>query len=376
MVRIGMFSSSRFVALSGLAAALIAGGQAEAAPRYMGGVGGIANASVSGSNTWERGPFQVSTIVANDSPLTNMTAPGNAFTIPIGALGISGMQLRSFPSFVFVAQNSFSYMTSQPNAERLQNGQGAAAAGPINFCPPQADPNPLNGNLACGDWQNPGVGNYEIRMGIDRRRTGGGTPIGGAFGGTLRLARNVTSSNVWFAKPPFLPLGNTTGTQRVSKQPNSAIDTWTPGRTNFAFGTNVNAKGPQYSAMLTAMGKIATLTPSGPFPPTGVNDPVDRGWGFKMTTGVISGSDESPALGTGTPFFSFITTGNDTVTTGGQVRNIVLVGGGIALSGASGSLFERIQILDVVMAVPEPATMAGLGMGLAALLAFARARRV
>jgi PEP-CTERM motif len=373
-MRIGMLSSSRLLALSGLAAALIAGGQAQAAPRYMGGRGGIANASVSGNNTWERGPVRVSTIVANDSPSTDMTAAGNAFTMPVGAMALTGMNLRFFPTFVFVAQNSFSFMTTLPQAERLENGQGAAATAPINFCPPKNDPNPLNGNLNCLDWANPGDPNYRIRMGIDRRRTAGGDPIGGAFGGTLRLARNVTSSNVWFAKPPYLALGNLTGMQRVSKQPNSAVDIWTPGRTNFAFGTNINAKGPQYSAMLGTQGQIASLT-AGPFPATGVNDPVDRGWGFKMTTGVISGSDQSPALGGGIPFFSFATTGDDTVTAGGQVRNIVLVGGGIALSGASGSLFERLQILDVVMAVPEPATLAGLGMGFAALLAFARVRR-
>ena len=203
MVRIGMFSSSRLLALSGLAAALIAGGQAQAAPRYMGGTGGIANASVSGNNTWERGPVQVSTIVANDSPSTDMTAAGNAFTIPVGAMALTGMNLRFFPTFVFVAQNSFSFMTTLPQAERLENGQGAAAIAPINFCPPKDDPNPLDGNLNCVDWANPGDPNYRIRMGIDRRRTAGGDPIGGAFGGTLRLARNVTSSNVWFAKPPY-----------------------------------------------------------------------------------------------------------------------------------------------------------------------------
>lgn len=375
MMRLGAASTSRLLAVGGAVAALIASGNAQAAPRYMGGVGGVQNASVAGANTWERGPIRVSTMVANDAAGTTMTAVGNAFTIPVGAFGISGMQLRSFPTFVFVAQNSFSYMTTMPFSERLANGQGAAATAPINFCPPQADPNSLNGNLNCLDWENPGAGNFQIRVGIDRRRTGGGTPIGGAFGGTLRLARNVINSNVWFGKPPFLVLGDVTGMQRVSKQPNSAVDLWTPGRPNFAFGSNPNPKGPQYSAMLTAVGgKIASLT-AGPFPPTGMDDPVDRGWGFKMTTGVVSGSDAFPPLGGGIPNFSYVTTGDDTVTPNGEVRNIVLVGGGLALSGASGSLFERIQILDVVMAVPEPSAMLGLGIGLAGLLAFARARR-
>lgn len=349
-----------------IAALLFTAGVTNAAPRYIAGTGGVLNPSV--TLNFERGPIAVRAIGEADGTATTVTTVGNPFTIPAGAQEISGMQERAFPTFAFVAQNSFDYATTQPFSERLEPGQGAAAAGPIAFCPPQADPNPLNGNLACTAFTNPGTGNYTIRIGIDQR------PGGVAFGGTLRLARNITNSNVWFGKPPFLPLGNTTGMQRVSKQPNSAVDLWTPGQENFAFNTNINDKGPQYSAMLTPLGKIASLT-AGPFPPTGVNDPVDRGWGFKMTTGVVTGSDDYPPLGTATPFFLFGTTGDDTVTPGGEIRNIVLIGGGVSLSGASGSLFNRIQVLDMSLAVPEPVQMGGLAAGALGLLALAWVRR-
>lgn len=373
MTRIGILG-----AVAGCSALLLTASVSNAAPRYISGVGGVLNPSVSAGN-YERGPIKVSALGVADGTATNVTTVANPFTIPINALNIDGQQLRAFPTFAFVAQNSFSYMTTQPFSERLEPGGGAAAAGAINFCPPQGDPDPLNGNLACTAFNNPGVGNYNARIGIDQRRTtttmgAPGAPIGVAFGGTLRLARNIINSNVWFGKPPFLALGNTTGMQRVSKQPNSAVDLWTPGQENFGFNTNVNDKGPQYSAMLTSQGKILSLT-AGPFAPTGSNDPVDRGVGFKMTTGVVSGSDIYPPIGASTPFYFFQSTGDDTVTPGGEIRNIVLIGGGFALSGASGSLFNRVQVLDIAMVVPEPAQAGGLAAGLVGIIALAWMRR-
>ncbi len=368
-MRVGILST--VVGLS--SAVLLTASVTNAAPRYISGTGGVLNPST-GSSPFERGPIQVSAIGEADGTATNATSVGNPFTVPMGAIEIAGHQERAFPTFAFVVQNSFDYATTQPFSERLEPGAGAAAAGPINFCPPQADPDPLNGNLACTAFTAPGTGNYTVRIGIDQRRDGGGTPLGVAFGGTLRLARNITNSNVWFGKPPFLPLGNTTGMQRASKQPNSAVDIWTPGQENFGFNTNGNVKGPQYSVMLTPSGKAASVT-AGPFPATGTDDPPDRGWGFKMTTGAVTGSDVYPPLGGATPFFFFASTGNDTVTPSGEIRNIVLIGGGVSLSGASGSLFNRVQVLDIAMVVPEPAQAGGLAAGLAGILALAWARR-
>jgi hypothetical protein len=52
-----------------------------------------------------------------------------------------------------------------------------------------------------------------------------------------------------------------------------------------------------------------------------------------------------------------------------------MIGGSIALSGASGQLFNRLNVLEISLAVPEPATSAALAAGMLGLLALARVRR-
>ena len=109
-----------------------------------------------------------------------------------------------------------------------------------------------------------------------------------------------------------------------------------------------------------------------PPPPGGQQE-----WGFKMTTGSISGSDPYPgspgpfgrvvttAVPPGTPFapnvatraaslgFFFTRMGGDTVM--GTHRNLVLLGGGVAIDPISGNAFYRITELRFQMQVPEPA---------------------
>jgi hypothetical protein len=53
-----------------------------------------------------------------------------------------------------------------------------------------------------------------------------------------------------------------------------------------------------------------------------------------------------------------------------------MIGGAIAFSGASGQLFNRLNILEVNVApVPEPALTAALAAGMLGLIALARVRR-
>jgi hypothetical protein len=109
-----------------------------------------------------------------------------------------------------------------------------------------------------------------------------------------------------------------------------------------------------------------------------------------MTTGTISGSDPYPfglvitTVG-GTPFnpnfgtqpvsqgFFFSRMGTDSVS--GTNRNLVLLGGGVAVDPGSGNAFFRITDLSMNMSVPEPAAGLGLLAGGGALIALARRRR-
>jgi hypothetical protein len=354
-------------AMVAIALMMTLGSTANAAARYAFGQVGINNPSVTGGTAnFERGPGAIGAQVSATGTDTVMTVPGRAFTLPAGAADFSGFDLNSFPGFAIVAQNSFSFMTTQPFAESFMAGGGAAAGGAIDFCPPQQPATPLQGNLSCPIWNNPGAGNYTVAIHIAQR------PGGVAFGGTLRLMRNLTNSFNWFALPPFIPLGNTTQLQEVTKAPNPVNLFWEPGLPNYGFISDINYSGTHFNARLTTMGKIASLV-STLTTGTQVGPSKDIGWGFKMTTGAISGSDVYPPVGVTTPFFVFQTTGSDTVTPSGNIRNIVLLGGSISRSGKFGSLFNRISILDI--AVPEPATLGGLAAGMFGLLALGRVRR-
>jgi hypothetical protein len=191
---------------------------------------------------------------------------------------------------------------------------------------------------------------------------------------------------------------------------------WTPGRTNFGFTSLGGNNGPRLLARLDASGGIAETF--GCVNPTGTNggdyDPLNPGvpilgpgsncgtdpspnaaglgWGFKLTTGTVSGSDPYPfglviTTLAGTPFnpvfqsqpaslgFYFSRMGTDTVTPSGNERNIVMLGGGLAADPDSGNSFFRIMDLRMTMTVPEPAAALGLLTGAGALLALARRRR-
>ena len=192
---------------------------------------------------------------------------------------------------------------------------------------------------------------------------------------------------------------------------------WTPGLNNFEFVGLQGNNGPRIFARLNNRGAVeatfgcangvgtvgvpyAGIPPAiGPFNPIvgpGNNcgtDPVEKpagqGWGFKMTTGTISGSDDFPfsdeTTALGTPFlpnrvvrtamqgFFFTRMGDDSVV--GTVRNLVLLGGSVTVDPSSGNVFNRVTSLRMRLQVPEPAGAAGLLVGAGALLAFARRRR-
>jgi hypothetical protein len=125
--------------------------------------------------------------------------------------------------------------------------------------------------------------------------------------------------------------------------------------------------------------------------PTTVMAPA-QAWGFALSTGDVEGSDPFPfglvitsAAPPGTPFspnvgtqpgsagFFFTRMGTDTVS--GTNRNLVLVGGGVAVDPNSGNAFFRVMDLRLDMTVPEPAMGFGLIAGVTGLIALASRRR-
>lgn len=358
---------------------LASAGSAQAAVRYMTGNLGIITPSV--QKNYARGPLKVSELVSTTG--TNLAVGGGFTMFPQGKIN-SGHTLMSFPNFAIVVQNSFSFSTSRLNTEVFAANGGAAATGNISFCPPLSG-TPLQGNLACAASSQAGSGNYLARIGIDQVRTIGGAPLANAFGGTMRMTRILFNTGLWFAIPPLLQLGDTTGIQRVTVQPNTNSDVWTPGQENFFYQNDPNLKGPGYDVRLTneppppatpanptpidPQGKIASFV-AGPFSPLPATRPDDKGWGFRATTGIVSASDNYP------PGFFYVTTGKDTVTTMGEVRNIVLIAGSIVTSsgGPFLSLFNYVNRMEFKM-VPEPATVGSLAAGAIGLVLLAGVRR-
>ena len=223
------------------------------------------------------------------------------------------------------------------------------------------------------------------------------------FGGTFSLLRN-TAENVWrVLVQPATPGG-------VAELSRSWMDfqnlPWTGGLENFAYQTVPGNPGPRIFGRLGALGQVTQTTGcvngvgtvgqafavAGAFPGPGINcgtntqpDPPGQGWGFKMTTGTIEGSDPYPFLNAttalGTPFapnfqpsggFFFTRMGTDTVT--GTNRNLVLLGGGVSVDPNSGNAFFRITDLRLDLQVPEPAMGLGLLAGAAGLLTLAGRR--
>jgi hypothetical protein len=260
------------------------------------------------------------------------------------------------------------------------------------------------GNWDCPSWQaGAGGGDRFLRQAITNTS---GRPN---FGGTLILLRNHIQ-NVWRVPgQPSTPNANDAEVTRSFMLLNNK--TWTPGRPNFEYTGVPGNRGPRILARLNANGAIAATfgcvngigTPGTPYiqgvaqPVLGNNcgtntapQPEGQGWGFKMTTGTVSGSDPYPfglvvTTIAGTPFnptfgaqpaslgFFFSRMGTDAITGSGN-RNLVLLGGGIAVDPGSGNAFFRISALRMNMSVPEPATGLGLIAGAGLLIGLVRRR--
>ncbi len=423
-------------------ACLLGVGTASAATRGMVGALGVSNPSTTAPFAFEVGPRVVGKKFGPYPPnagfqtlqvagATGGTFPGRQITLMANQLNINGGRYRDFPAFPNVGQTTKTFMSVQ-NAATFMVGAGALANCPgpgcnlngagtaISFCPPLAH-NPLNpapgtvaakvGNWDCNAYNAAGVGNRAKRFSITNSV---GAPH---FGGTFSMLRN-TRQNVWrIPVQPSTP--NAPNAQAERSWMSLANHAWTPGRPNFQFASNPGNNGPRILARLDAGGAVKTTfgcangvgtigvgktfmgipAPGGPFLPIigpGVNCGTDpgidnpgQGWGFKMTTGTLSGSDffpfstETTALGT--PFnpnriplafgngFFFTRMGDDSVV--GTVRNIVLLGGGIAVDPDSGNAFDRVTHINMKLQVPEPAGAVGLLVGAGALLGLARRRR-
>ncbi|MFO0687238.1 MAG: PEP-CTERM sorting domain-containing protein [Myxococcota bacterium] len=357
------------------------------------------------------------------------TFVGRQVTLAANKMNFAGGRFRDFTAFPNVGQTIKTFMSAQ-QAATFMGGAGALAGCPgpgcfnngagtaISWCPPLAH-NPANpapgtvgnkvGNWNCTSYGNPGAGN---RRGIIRISNDVGAPH---FGGTLSILRNF-NSNVWRVPvQPSTPMANNAQVSRTWMSPMNLG--WTPGRNNFEFVSLAGNNGPRILARLNNRGAVeatfgcangvgtvgvpyAGIPPAiGPFNPIvgpGNNcgtDPVPKppgqGWGFKMTTGTLSGSDDFPfsdeTTALGTPFlpnriartamqgFFFTRMGDDSVV--GTVRNLVLLGGSITVDPSSGNVFNRVTSLRMRLQVPEPAGAAGLLVGAGILFGIARRRR-
>ena len=352
------------------------GSVAQAGPQPMVGSWTVINPSV--PNTFARQVL----VGAGPSSFGTVTTTGRTISVPVSQFFISGANFRNFPGLGLVAQASGVYTTFQ-RAAVFKSGSGAAAGGPISFCPkvgaPAGSPPYQVGNTACTDFNAAGSGNQPIRIGIHNQ------PAAPNFGGVLQMLQNAVGV-VWFMPVPPTP-SNPTGI--ASKYPNDNTagqcpvsnpdcNAWGLGMTAYRFFTGFHSKGPNYGVLLTpTSGEISTIV-SSLGTPTGTI-PNNSAVGFPFTTGTVSGSDIYPPNNppTSPSFFFFSRAGTDTraTTTGGAVTgNIVMVGGSLATSpaGAAGNLFYNIGILK--MRVPEPGMGLSLTVGVLGLIGLARLR--
>ena len=296
--------------------------------------------------------------LVNTTVTTSGTGTGRTIMLPAGQWDMSGSEMRIFPDFPSVAQNTEVFSSSHG----VVTFAGSLGAGAIAWCP-QA--------TGCGGYTQGGV--EQIFFGV--------APGANVFGGAFRILRHLrTGSGAWFvintgATPtktiafnPNLRGVSVTGMGATVNTPSSP---WSAGITNFATVVDVNPPNQNYTSnFLTADGGIGTL---GNFVGTSTMfDPPDgNATGFKMTTGSIFGSDATPTTTMGGPF-TFTSMGYDNRNASGN-GNIQLVGGAVAYGGLSGNPFFRTTVLR--MAVPEPAALLGLATGLAGVAGLAAWRR-
>lgn len=352
---------------------------------------------------------------------TASTSVGRQVTVPANRLNWAGDRIRFFPSFGNVGQTSKVFSQVQ-NQATFMVGAGALAECPgpgctasglgtqISWCPPlvqPATPAPGTAGNQIGDWSCPSypAGAIGGNRGQWIRISNSAGPAANHFGGTLSLIRNETF-DIW----RILVQPGTQGTPaEASRQFQVLASAWAPGQANFNYLSEPSKPGPRILAALGAQGQVTQtfgcvngvgtvgqpFSPGNPAGQVGSNcgtpapgtQPLQN-WGFKMTTGTISGSDFYPFLDAttvlGTPFapnfqqqaygdgFFFTRMGTDTVM--GTSRNLVLLGGGVAVDPPSGNAYFRISDLRLSLTVPEPAMGLGLIAGATALVALARRR--
>ena len=138
-----------------------------------------------------------------------------------------------------------------------------------------------------------------------------------------------------------------------------------------------NPPGAYFSVYLNpALGSVQSFKSPNNAVGTRTEDVFDSGWGFKFTTGVISGSDGTPGFQQcdGNDCFFWVDAGYDMATSVSAARNIVMVAGAVARStGSGGNLFHRVGKMHLV--IPEPSSALGLAACLVALLGIATLRQ-
>ncbi|MAG33346.1 MAG: hypothetical protein CL908_20920 [Deltaproteobacteria bacterium] len=283
---------------------------------------------------------------------------------PAGRWNMTGTNMRIFPAFPSVAQNTENFSTTH-NTMTFGPGLGA---GTVSWCPQ------FTGCL--------GFASGTVDQGFV-----GVTPGPNVFGGVFRMARHLgLGSGAWFvANPgtatPTKTLGfngnlrgvTVTGTSGglPTATANTPSSFWSAGISNQETVIDVNPPNKNFTgASLTASGGVAN---AGNFVGTStVYDPPDGvATGFKMTTGVVLGSDATPPTTGGGPF-SFSSSGYDNRDASGN-GNIQMVGGSVAYAGFTGNVFFRTTV--VRMAVPEPTMALGLAAGVAGFAGLAGWRR-
>jgi len=364
------------------------------------------------------------------------TQVGRQVSIAANVAQMAGGKHRGFPAFPTVAQTTKTYMTAN-NAATFMIGGGALAGCPgpgcnlngagneIEYCPPNihnsAAPAPGTsmakiGNWDCAAYNAAGAGNAAKRFVVSNARSNN------HYGGTLTMLHSQ-NQNVWRVR--VQPSAAGAPDAQVERSWMQVInEPWTPGLPNFQFHNLVNNNGPRIRARLdgegavtatfgctnmvgtvgvgkTFMGRPPAIGPFNPIIGPGNNCGTamaaltpGQGWGFKMTTGTFSGSDFFPfsdetTASLGTPFnphrallafgqgFYFTRMGDDSVTGTGanQVRNLVLLGGGIAYDPGSQNAYDRMSTLRMRIVVPEPTGAIGLMVGAAALAGLRLRRR-